>query len=345
MNWKKTGLIAGVIAGVFLGMKYVFPVMLPFFCGWILAEAVHPMASYLEKRKLSRKLHLSESGIGAGIILILVLGFAGCALIGAEYLTGKIGECVKYYPVLKREADRILERCCVGAEHITGIPAGESSAYLYEQLNRAGEYFWADGKGMDTAVDSVKWCVLAAGMIIVTVVSSILFLQERKKIRVLIENRNFYKRIRDLCREMLNGTKAYLKAQIKIMGIVSVLCVAGLWIMKVKHFWELGLLIGILDAFPVLGTGTFLIPGGIILLLQGNTVMGAGFFVLYLVTSGVRQFLEPRLIGNHVGASPLLVLLSVYLGVVVYGGFGFVLGPLSGLLLYGIFKEWDILRE
>lgn len=31
MNWKKAGIAAGVSAGVFLGMKYVFPVILPFF--------------------------------------------------------------------------------------------------------------------------------------------------------------------------------------------------------------------------------------------------------------------------------------------------------------------------
>lgn len=345
MDWKRIIFIAGVIAGVFLGMKYVFPVMLPFLLGWILAEMIYPMANYLAGKNICRKLHLSESGVGAGIILVLTLGFAGCILMGAEYLAGKIGDCVKYYPMLQREADRILERCCIGAEHITGIPAGKSRAYLYEQLNHAGEYFWADGKGMDTAVDSVKWCIVAAGMIIITVVSSVLFLQEREKIRILVEKHNFYKRIKDLSREMLRGAKAYLKAQIKIMAIISVLCITGLWILKIKNFLGMGLLIGILDMFPVLGTGTLLIPGGIIFLLRGNTGTGAGFFVLYLITSGVRQFLEPRFIGNHVGASPLLVLLSVYLGVVVYGGFGFILGPLSGLLLYGIFKEWNLLSR
>ena len=46
MKIKKLPLQMGVIAGVILGMKYVFPVMLPFFMGWLLAEAVHPLARY-----------------------------------------------------------------------------------------------------------------------------------------------------------------------------------------------------------------------------------------------------------------------------------------------------------
>ena len=54
--------------------------------------------------------------------------------------------------------------------------------------------------------------------------------------------------------------------------------------------------------------------------LQGKIKMSIGLLVLYLLTAAVRQFLEPRLIGNHVGVSPLLVLVSVYLGVVLCVG-------------------------
>ena len=54
------------------------------------------------------------------------------------------------------------------------------------------------------------------------------------------------------------------------------------------------------------------------------------------------QFLEPRLIGKKIGASPLVVLLSFYLGVFAYGWKGVLFGPLSALLIYGIFREWQL---
>ena len=113
--------------------------------------------------------------------------------------------------------------------------------------------------------------------------------------------------------------------------------------LKIPCFLGLGIAVGVLDALPILGTGTFLIPAGILLLFQGETFTGAGLFLLYVITAGVRQILEPRLVGNHIGISPLLILLSVYLGLIIYGGFGFILGPFSALLLYGIFKKWDLL--
>ena len=97
---------------------------------------------------------------------------------------------------------------------------------------------------------------------------------------------------------------------------------------------------GFLDVFPVLGTGLFLVPAGIFQMLLGDCFQGVGVLVLYGVTAVVRQILEPRLIGNHMGVSPLLVLLSVYLGIFLYGGFGFLLGPLSALLIYGISKNF-----
>lgn len=341
MNWKKTGFIAGISAGVFIGMKYIFPVMLPFLVGWILSQSVHPLAAYLAGKKLSRKLHFSECGIGAGIILLLTVIIIGSVFIGAEYLMEKIGSCLKYYPLIKKEGDLLIRRCCLGAERLTGIPAGRSRSYLYQQLSQVGRTLLTGGKGMNTAVHSVKCCILMMGMLLVSVISSVLFLQEREKIIRFVEKQPFCRRIHKVSREIAKGIREYLKAQIKIMGIVIILCAAGLWMLKIRSFLELGIFIGILDAFPVLGTGMILIPGGVLLLLQGKTVSGVGFFLLYVVTSVARQLLEPKFVGSQVGVSPLLVLLSVYLGIFLYGGFGFILGPLSGLLLYGIIREWE----
>ena len=143
-----------------------------------------------------------------------------------------------------------------------------------------------------------------------------------------------------LAQEVFRGVGQYLHAQLKIMAVICLLCIGGLWILKVRHFLGYGLVLGILDAFPVLGTGLFLVPAGIFQMLLGDSFQGVGFLVLYGVTAVVRQILEPRLIGNHMGVSPLLVLLSVYLGIFLYGGFGFLLGPLSALLIYGISKNF-----
>ncbi|HIZ66769.1 MAG TPA: AI-2E family transporter [Candidatus Blautia pullicola] len=341
MKWRQWLLMAAVTAGVLLGVKYALPVMLPFIFGWILAEAVYPFAAFLGERKVARKLHFTSAGIGAGIILALTVACIGLILSGAEYITGKVGECIRYLPQVKEEAVKVIERCCSGAEQLTGISAKKSSVYVYEQVERLGTHLLDSTMDMNRAVDGVKGCFLVVGVLIVAIVSAILFLQERQKVRRLLDSSRFLGKIKHLGAGLWTGGKAYLRAQIKIMGIISLVCIVGLWLLRVKHFLGFGLAVGILDAFPVLGTGTFLIPAGIFLLLSGETAVGVGYFLLYLVTAAIRQLLEPRLIGEGMGISPLAVLLSVYLGLFFYGGWGFLLGPLSGLLLYGIFKEWD----
>ena len=344
MKIKKLALQMGVIAGVILGMKYVFPVMLPFFMGWLLAEAVHPLARYFAEKRWSKKLHIRESGFGGFFILLFTVIGIGLLLMGAQYITGKIGDCMKYYPQIKSEAVELVGQCCQG-ERLTGIPAAESRDFIFRQVGEFQDYLLEDGISMNRAVDSVKICITVLSAFIIGIVSAILFLQEREKIRSVLEKKSFFQKAGKLGRELLDGAKGYLKAQFKITSLICLICIAGFWMLKIPYFFGWGLATGIMDALPILGTGTFLIPSGIFLLFQGKTAVGIGFFLLYILTAGIRQILEPRFIGNQVGLSPLLVLLSVYLGVILYGGFGFVLGPLSALLLYGIFKEWDLLRE
>lgn len=63
---------------------------------------------------------------------------------------------------------------------------------------------------------------------------------------------------------------------------------------------------------------------------------------LDIVTSFLREFMEPRLLGAKLGISPLAVLASVYFGMLIYGGWGVLLGPLSFSTAYEIGREWDV---
>lgn len=337
MNWRKAGMIVGAVTGVFLGMKYVLPVMLPFLIGWMLAEMVHPMAAYLAERPWSKKLHFTESGIGSVVILIFILLVLGFFIMSAEAVTKKAGECVKYFPVIQQEAEKFIYDCCESAEGAIGISAEKSSAYIYQQMYLLKQHFLRNGNGVEKAMHSVKACVSALGVIMISVITGILFLQEREKVIAFLEKQIFFMKMKEFLKKIRRGMKEYLKAQVKIMLVICLVCVAGLWILKIPGFLGWGLTVGLLDALPVLGTGLFFIPAGILFLIQGKNIVGIGFLVLYFITAAVRQFMEPRLVGSHIGVSPLLVLFSVYLGLIFYGGAGFVLGPLSALLLYGIF--------
>ena len=94
----------------------------------------------------------------------------------------------------------------------------------------------------------------------------------------------------------------------------------------------------LIDALPVFGTGTILIPWALALFLQGETKTGIGLVILYGAAALSRQALEPRLVGKQVGLNPVLTLLALYTGYRLLGVGGMIVFPIAAML----FKQlWD----
>ena len=83
-----------------------------------------------------------------------------------------------------------------------------------------------------------------------------------------------------------------------------------------------------MDAVPLLGTGTVLIPWSLVCLLQRNHVRSVGLLLLYGVTALTRSALEPKLVGKQLGLDPLLTLAALYTGYRLWGIGGMILSPL-----------------
>ncbi|HHU70495.1 MAG TPA: AI-2E family transporter, partial [Clostridiales bacterium] len=80
---------------------------------------------------------------------------------------------------------------------------------------------------------------------------------------------------------------------------------------------------------PILGSGIILIPWSIIMLFSGNIYSAAILITVYLLCQVTRQLLEPKLIGKSMGAKPLFTLISIYVGVQLFSGYGYFLGPIG----------------
>lgn len=61
--------------------------------------------------------------------------------------------------------------------------------------------------------------------------------------------------------------------------------------------------IAIFDILPVAGSGGILIPWALISLLVGNTKQGIGLLVLYVVITVIRQYIEPKIVGQTLGVN------------------------------------------
>lgn len=113
----------------------------------------------------------------------------------------------------------------------------------------------------------------------------------------------------------------------------------GFWIMKISNPWLAAALTAVVDLLPVLGTGTVLIPWAVFCFLTDNIARGAGLCALYVIITVIRNFAEPRIIGKRIGITPLVTLLTMFLGLRVAGIAGMFILPLTIITVVDFYKK------
>jgi uncharacterized ion transporter superfamily protein YfcC len=174
--------------------------------------------------------------------------------------------------------------------------------------------------------------------IIVVFLAAILSLQEMEDLRDRRDQSAFRKEFNMIGSRLVQTGKAWFRSQGIILFITTGLCIGGMFLIRNPYYIMAG--IGILDALPIFGTGTVLIPWAVLRLAVGDWKQALVLTAIYLVCYFVRQILEVRMMGGQVGLSPLETLASVYVGLELFGFFGFILGPLGLLLIEDMVEAW-----
>lgn len=316
-----------VVAAVYLGMRFIFPIVLPFLIALVLARLLYPLA-----KKLENKTRLGQMLSRTAAYFIFLMGIAAVAAV-LLYLCYRMGSsCLGSMSKLTVWANDIFCRCCERLEQITGITTEQISSKINGGL---GDFTHG---AVEYSRDAGWYMLGLFAKMFVTFVATLLILNDYEGIMGGLKKTQTGQRVIGVLREVKEASGAYLRAQCMIMGIISLICIAGLWILQTKHAVWIGIAIGFCDALPFLGTGTVFVPWAVIVLILGEYKKAAGYFLIYLICTFARQMLEPRLVGKRLGVPPLAVLMSIYIGIQVYGGAGVILGPVSALIIYEIYK-------
>ncbi|OQP17617.1 MULTISPECIES: sporulation integral membrane protein YtvI [Geobacillus] len=138
----------------------------------------------------------------------------------------------------------------------------------------------------------------------------------------------------------------FLKAQFLLSLITFFLALSGLFVLGVDYAALMALVIVVVDILPILGTGSVLVPWGLISMANGNNTLGIGLIVLFVVITVVRRIIEPKVFSTNLGISPLAALVSVYLGFQLLGFIGLFVGPVVVILVEALAKagviKWTI---
>lgn len=97
--------------------------------------------------------------------------------------------------------------------------------------------------------------------------------------------------------------------------------------------------IAMLDILPILGTGGIMIPWAIISLLLGYTKLGIQLLVIYAIVTVVRNYVEPKIVGTQLGLHPIITLVSMFIGLRLFGFWGMFGLPVGISFLWKQKKE------
>ena len=241
-------------------------------------------------------------------------------------------------------AENILYECCDGLSELMHLESEDVRVFVTEQLNvfrdhaRQNILPGAFGGSWEFLKGAGAW----GAALLVTGVALLLIAADFEKIREMGRKWPLYEAVSSVIWGILRSVGGYLRAQCIIMGIVMLLCTAGIWISgTVSNPILAGIGIGFLDALPVFGTGTVFLPWALVLVFQKNYSAALILAVTYGVCVLAREILEPKLIGGKLGILPVVILASVYAGVKLYGFGGILLGPLSVLLIQELWRQVD----
>ncbi len=337
MNVRKILTMTGLGVLVYAGIKYLLVPVVPFLLGWVLACWILPLAKWIE-----RKLHIKRGVAGGILVGTATMGISWAMLSLGNLLLNQISSFANWISGWKVQKNRIFHQCCQAVERYVGIDQEEAYQFLVVQEKKLGQKLQSTISidGLDYVIKVLKTGIFVISSVFVVFIFAVLLIKDMEEFQKKIQDTPVASAVWRIGKNIGKAGGKYLKAQGEIMLVVGLVCVLGLWVLGNPYFLIWGVLIGVLDALPVLGVGMILIPWAVIWLLRGNYWLALGYLVLFLVADLVRQFLEPKILGKEIGIHPALTLVAVYGGFLLYGVAGFILGPITILIYINIWKEF-----
>lgn len=330
----------------YLCIKYVAKWIMPFIVGFFIALIFKPVISALHKTtKINRKLCA---------VLVLLLGYALIILllwvIGSGVFTS-LSNLFTQLPSYYNE--NIYPSFMSIYEFIVDLSARISPDTM-DQLYSMFESFTDKLRDFVIQFSSSMVSRLAgatAGLpffvisFVFTILSSIFISMDYPNITRFITRQlppKISVFIHDARLHIWKTMAGYLKAYIIILLITFTELAIGLSILRIENAVGIAVIVALADILPVIGTGGILIPWAIAMLINQNFFVGLGLLVLYGIIFLVRNFTEPKIVGDQLGLHPLVTLIAIYVGYIWMGVAGMILLPVTVTIIVGLQKNGKI---
>lgn len=340
-KWKESKVVILLLltGAVYFFLKYICPLVAPVLVALLIVSLFVPFCDRLRRRiRFSRTFYMLLFLLA---VMLLVGGFLWLFLVGC---TAVIPELIEGMDIWEEKLGLFVKNCCNGLETHLGFDARNMEAVILERVNIFIEHFQVEVLPglLHDSLFYVKYIGAAAAFLAVMAIAIFLLVKDYDKLVIGLKKHEEGAWIFEMLQKIIHYIVTFLKAQFIILLSIGALSTIVLVVAKIDNGVIWGILAGVLDMLPFVGTGIVLIPLAIWQLMNGWYGKAVVCLFLYAACALLREFLEPRLIGKKVGIYPIAILLSVYAGIKLFGLWGILKGPLGLVIIYQAFASLTI---
>lgn len=327
---------------VWLAFTVFLPICLPFLLGIGLALLAEPAVVLLSQRCHWKRAASTAVGVSA----VLALSIAALTLLATIFMR-QLTQLGNIWPRLEAAFLQAVESL---RQWLLAL-APRMPASLHRFIDQLAQDLLSDsGKFLSGLMSKLPQ--LATGLLgdlsqwlfglITGIISSYMFSIRLPLLRQWLHRRlpqRWQQEYLPAIKSLKKALGGWIWAEIKLAAVAFVLLWIGFMLLRMEHSLLLAALITLVDAFPVLGVGTVLVPWSLLRLIQGDPATGFGLLGLYAVIWLIRSVLEPKLIGKELGLDPLVTLLCIYGGLKLWGIGGMLLAPIFAMAVSQVLRR------
>lgn len=336
-------LLISAVSFILISAKFAIVHLYPFLIALILALILNPFASLLERRmRLPRSLAvITILGLFfmllTGIMIVIIAEIAQGATVLSETLPSQM---IQLADAMNRLAQDLFSGPYDKLRTIIHSLGGTEQALVHYQFNGL----------LKQAADALQrllwqlpqWLLIipsSLATILLSFLAAFFIANDWPRITRFCKQsvpEKADKRFKRFLTELKKTIGNYAKAQLVLLAATGLIVFIGLLILKVENAFTLSLITIGVDLLPYAGTGLVFIPWIIYVFLAGQYNMAIGLCILYMVIILFRQLAEPKLLSSSIGVHPLIMLISLFAGLKIWGPAGLLAVPVLLVLLNGL---------
>ncbi|MCT2538088.1 sporulation integral membrane protein YtvI [Aquibacillus koreensis] len=341
---KKQWILIILTIFLIIAAYFILPVSIPLLLALITALFLNPAIRWLQFRfKLNRKI----SVIITFILFLILIG-----ILGTYVITSAVTHVVNFTEKAPSYVNQINEKLIEWESDLDHLTEDLPDEFVKQVTDGIEDNLGSFSESLKDRLELEKIASFVGKVpqllvsLLVYLIALFMFMLELPRLKTKVYNyltEETAEKVRFMNARLSYVVLGFLKAQFLVSIFIFIVSLLGLLYIAPEYAIIMALIIWLIDFIPIIGSIVILGPWSLYMFITGDVVMGTELAVLAIVLLAIRRTVEPKVMGRHIGLSPLATLIAMYLGLQLIGILGFILGPLL-VIAFNSAKEAGIIK-